>query len=266
MDDRTVGEVAKATGLTVRTLHHYDEIGLVTPSGRSASGYRLYSEADVERLHAVCTYRELGLSLEAIGELLADGDVGDHLRRQHRVVTERIARLREVQLLIDTMLEARAMDISLTDEEVFEIFGGHDPDEHRQEAEQRWGQTEAFKESSRRVRRYGAEEWRQIKAESEAIEGRFADLLRQGAGAEAPECRAVAEQHREHIDQWFYPCSHQMHRGLADLYESDARFAEHYDSREPGLSHFVSAAIRSNADAVDAGAVDADAVDGGASA
>lgn len=261
MDDRTVGQVAKATGLTVRTLHHYDDIGLVTPSGRSASGYRLYSDADVERLHTVCTYRELGLSLESIGELLADGDVGDHLRRQHRLVTEQIARLREVQLLIDTMLEARVMDVNLTDEEIFEIFGEHDPGEHRHEAERRWGQTEAFTESSRRVQRYGAAEWRQIKAEAEQIEESFAELLRHGAGAEAPECRAVAEQHREHIDRWFYPCSPLMHRGLADLYESDARFAEHYDSRESGLAHFVSAAIRSNADAVDAGAGD-----GGASA
>lgn len=247
MGERTVGEVAKATGLTVRTLHHYDEIGLVTPRSRSTSGYRLYSDADVERLHAVCTYRALGLSLESIGELLSDGDVGNHLRRQHGLVTEQIARLRDVQLMLETMMEARVMDVNLTDEEVFEIFGEHDPNAHQEEAEQRWGDSEAFRESTRRARSYGADEWRQIKAEAEEIEQRFAELLRQGSTATAPEARAVAEQHRQHIDRWFYPCSPQLHRGLADLYESDARFAEHYDGRESGLAHFVSAAIRSNA-------------------
>ena len=247
MGDRTVGEVAKATGLTVRTLHHYDAIGLVVPSGRSASGYRLYADEDVERLHAVCTYRALGLALEAIGEILADGDTDTHLRRQHALVSERIARLRDVQLTLETMIEARTINVNLTPEETFELFGKHDPSAHQEEVVDRWGETDAYRESTRRVRRYGPSEWREIKAESEAIEQAFAELLRQGWRPDALEARAAAERHRAHIERWFYPCSLAMHRGLAELYVADRRFAAHYDGREPGLAEFVSAAITANA-------------------
>jgi DNA-binding transcriptional MerR regulator len=247
MGDRTVGEVAKATGLTVRTLHHYDAIGLVVPSGRSASGYRLYADEDVERLHAVCTYRALGLSLESIAEILAEGDTDLHLRRQHALVSERIARLRDVQLTLETMIEARSINVNLTPEETFELFGEHDPGAYQDEVEERWGQTDAYRESTRRVRRYGPAEWREIKTEGEAIEQRFAELLRQGCRPDAPEARAAAERHRAHIERWFYSCPLALHRGLAELYVTDRRFAAHYDGREPGLAEFVSTAIAANA-------------------
>lgn len=252
MGDRTVGEVATATGLTVRTLHHYDAIGLVVPSGRSASGYRLYSDEDVERLHAVCTYRALGLSLESIGEILTDEDTDTHLRRQHALVADQIARLRDVQLTLETMIEARSINVDLTPEETFELFGEHDPRAHEEEVEERWGETDAYRESTRRVRRYGPAEWHEIKADGEAIEQRFAELLRQGCRPDAPEARAAAERHRMHIERWFYPCSLVMHRGLAELYVTDRRFAAHYDGREPGLAEFVSRAIAANAAAADA--------------
>jgi DNA-binding transcriptional MerR regulator len=237
--------------VSVRTLHHYDAIGLVVPSGRSASGYRLYAHEDVERLHAVCTYRAMGLSLEAIGEILTDGDTDTHLRRQHALVSERIARLRDVQLTLETMIEARSIDVNLTPEETFELFGEHDPGAHQDEVEERWGETDAYRESTRRVRRYGPSEWREIKAESEAIEQRFAELLRQGCRPDAPEARAAAERHRAHIERWFYPCSLAMHRGLAELYVTDRRFAAHYDGREPGLAAYVSTAIDANAAAAE---------------
>ena len=247
MGDRTVGEVATVTGLTVRTLHHYDAIGLVVPRGRSASGYRLYADEDVERLHAVCTYRTLGLSLEAIGDILAAEDTDTNLRRQHALVSERIARLRVVQLTLETMIEARSINVDLTPEETFELFGEHDPSALQEEVEERWGGTDAYRESTRRVQRYGPAEWREIKTEGEAIEQHFAELLRQGCRPDAPEARAAAERHRTHIERWFYPCSPAMHRGLAELYVTDPRFAAHYDGREPGLAVFVSTAIAASA-------------------
>ena len=90
----TVGDVAQLSGVTVRTLHHYDRIGLVTPSGRTAAGYRLYGEGDLDRLHAVLGYRELGFALEQIADLL-DGTAEPlaHLRRQHGLVRSRIEQL-----------------------------------------------------------------------------------------------------------------------------------------------------------------------------
>lgn len=137
--------------------------------------------------------------------------------------------------------------MNLTPEETFEIFGEHDPSAHRDEVEERWGDTAAYRESARRTRRYGAEEWRRIQAEQEAIEESFAELLREGTASDAPAARQVAERHRQHIERWFYACSPEMHRALADLYQADERFAAHYDEREVGLADYVSAAIRANA-------------------
>jgi MerR family regulatory protein len=104
MDGRTVGQVAEATGVTVRALHHSDEIGLLVLSGRSAAGYRL-----------------------------------------------------------ETMVEATMVEVSLSAEEMFSVFGRHDMNEHAQEAHERWGDTDAYRESARRVRRYGTDEWRPSK-------------------------------------------------------------------------------------------------------
>src|SRR4051794_39241291 len=127
----TVGAVARLAGVTVRTLHHYDGIGLVSPSGRSAAGYRLYDEPDLDRLHAVLAYRELGFGLEEIATLL-DGDVDPlaHLRRQHELVRTRIDHLTRLLGALEKTMEARMSGLRLTPEERFEVFGDHDPDQY----------------------------------------------------------------------------------------------------------------------------------------
>lgn len=125
MDEFTVGDVARLSGVSVRTLHHYDLIGLLTPGARSASGYRLYSDADLGRLRQVLFYRELEFGLDEIAQILADPDArtDHHLRRQHRLLRERQARTRVLLGAIENEMEARQMGISLTPEEQLEIFG-----------------------------------------------------------------------------------------------------------------------------------------------
>lgn len=118
---------------------------------------------------------------------------------------------------------------------------------HEQEARERWGETDAWRESRRRTRAYTPEQVETIKAELEEIEADFALLLE---GAEAPDgdqARAVAERARLHIDRWYYPCPPRMHVALAEMYVSDPRFRAHYEDRKEGLAEFVAAAIRANA-------------------
>src|SRR6185437_10531093 len=142
---------------TVRTLHHYDELGLLRPSARTAAGYRRYDRADLDRLEQVLSYRELGFSLEDIRTVLdqPDADPADHLRRQHQLVRERIARLRRMLGHLETAMEARQMGIALTPEEQFEVFGPEFADgrgaDYAAEAESRWGETEAWQQSRRRT-------------------------------------------------------------------------------------------------------------------
>jgi DNA-binding transcriptional MerR regulator len=240
----TVGAVARLAGVTVRTLHHYDAIGLVSPTGRSTAGYRLYDEADLDRLHAVLAYRELGFPLEEIAALLAgDADPVAHLRRQHALVRERITHLTRLLGALETTIEAHMTGTRLTPQERFEVFGDHDPDQYADEARDRWGETDAYRASAQRTATYTKDDWLRIKAEAEAVEQRFAAALAAGEPAGGPAAAVAVQEHREHISRWFYPCSPQMQQGLAQMYVEDERFARHYDDRAPGLARYVHDAI-----------------------
>src|SRR4051794_19754027 len=130
----TIGEAARLTGLTVRTLHHYDEIGLVRPAARSDAGYRLYSLADLERLQEVLGWRALGFSLEAIRELLADPahDRAGALRRQRELVAAESRRLAALGAALDAAIAAHEDGRRQEEDEMFEGF-----DRYAEEAEQR---------------------------------------------------------------------------------------------------------------------------------
>ena len=250
MTEYLVGDVARLSHVSVRALHHYDAIGLLTPSARSAAGYRLYSGADLRRLQQILFYRELGFALEEIAEILADPAAGtdDHLRRQHRLLRERRARDTALLGAIEREMEARKMGMSLTPEEQFEIFGTDKLAEYAEEAEQRWGDTEAWKQSQRRTAAYTKEDWIAIKAEADASIAGFAEAIRAGEPANGTVAMDLAEAHREHISRWFYDCGYDMHRGLAELYISDPRYIAEYDKIEPGFSGYVHDAMLANAD------------------
>jgi DNA-binding transcriptional MerR regulator len=245
----TVGQVAKLAGVTVRTLHHYDEVGLLSPSGRTSAGYRRYDDADLERLQLVRYYRELGFPLDEIAAILddPDADPAAHLRRQHELLTGQIGKLQDMVAAIELAMEARRMGIQLTPEERFEVFGDFDPDAHAEEAEQRWGGTEAYRESTRRAARYSKEDWLRNKAENEEWGRRVAAVLDSGAPADSAEAMDLAEEHRQLISRWFYECSYEIHTGLADMYVADPRFTAYYEKIRPGLAAYLSEAIHANA-------------------
>lgn len=244
----SVGEVARIAGVTVRTLHHYDDIGLLPVTARTTGGYRAYTQADLVRLQQIRSYRELGFGLDQIADMLRDGELLDHLRAQHQLLLDRIDRLRQIAAAVEKTMEARSMGIALDPEEMFEVFGEDDPTQHAEEAEQRWGDTAAYKESQRRTSSYTKDDWLQIKEQGAAAESRLLGALRSGAAPDSSEAMDAAEDHRSHIDRWFYECSHAMHRGLADMYIADPRFTAHYDDQEPGFAQFVRDAIHANAD------------------
>ena len=250
MTEYLVGDVARLSHVSVRALHHYDGIGLLRPSARSAAGYRLYSDADLRRLQQILFYRELGFALEEIADILADPAAGtdDHLRRQHRLLRERQARDTALLGAIEREMEARKMGIALTPEEQFEIFGTDKLAEYTEEAKQRWGDTDAWKQSERRTAAYTKEDWIAIKGEADANITGFAEAMRAGEPATGTVAMDLAEAHRQHLARWFYDCNYQMHRGLAELYVSDPRYMAEYDKIEPGFSGYVHDAILANAD------------------
>ncbi len=242
---KTVGEVSALSGVTIRTMHHYDEIRLLSPSERSDAGYRLYAESDLERLQEILGWQSLGFSLEEIRGLL---DTPGHdriaaLRAQAELIAAERARLAAVGAVIDDALTAHDTGQAIKEAAMFRGF--HNA--HRDEVRERWGDTETYHEAQRRTASYGPDEWRQIHAEARQNEERLAELMAAGEPANGPAARNAAEQHRLHLDRWFYPCPPDLHRSLAAMYVDDPRFSKRYESRAPGLTAYLAAAINANA-------------------
>jgi DNA-binding transcriptional MerR regulator len=211
MNAKTVGAVATLTGVSVRTLHHYDDIGLVVPSVRTPAGYRGYTDVDLERLQLVLTYRAAGLPLDEIRALLddADADVVANLQRQHALLTEQANRLQ------DTIKAAEAA-----------------------EAQARWGDTDAWKQSQQRTARLTEDDWARVRADGTALLDALAESKRAGVAPGSPRADELAARHRASIEQ-FYDCSDDMHRCLVQMYLADERFTRYYDDVEPGLAQYV---------------------------
>ncbi len=241
MDANTVGAVATLTGVSVRTLHHYDHIGLVVPSVRTPAGYRGYTDADIERLHLVLVYRSVGMPLEEIRTLLDDSsaDVVEHLQRQHELLLEQADRLEHTIKAVEELMNAHRKGIQLTAEEQVEIFGTTAfGEEYAAEAEERWGETDAWKQSQQRVSQFDKQDWIAIKAEGDALLDALAQAKRGGVKPGSLEANELAARHRTSIER-FYDCGDEMHRNLVEMYLADERFTRYYDDVEPGLAQFV---------------------------
>src|SRR5690242_5144458 len=241
MDANTVGAVAALTGVSVRTLHHYDHIGLVVPSVRTPAGYRGYTDADIERLHMVLVYRSIGMPLDEIRALLDEpgADVVEHLRRQHALLLEQADRLQHSIKAVEELMNAHRRGIQLTAQEQIEIFGTTAViEEYAAEAEQRWGKTDAWEQSQQRVSRFNKDDWTAIKAEGDALLDALAHAKRGGVQPGSAEANELAARHRASIER-FYDCGDEMHRNLAEMYLADERFTRYYDDVEPGLAQFV---------------------------
>jgi DNA-binding transcriptional MerR regulator len=258
-----VKDVARMSGVSVRALHHYDEIGLLVPSGRTESGYRLYDDDDLLRLQQIFIGRELGMPLEEIKRSLEDPafDRRAALERQREEITRRAERAAAMLRAIDTALAALTTEgdrtmkgdngnrtlRDMSAEEITALFDGFDPSLHEDEVKRRWGKTDAYKESARRTGKYTKADWERYSGESHSIMTDAAQLFRSGAAADSDEAVEIAERHRLSIDRWFYPCAPKMHSGLAGMYEADVRFTENIEKYARGLTVWWAAAIRANA-------------------
>lgn len=242
---RTVSEIAALAGVTVRTLHHYDTIGLLRPATRTDAGYRLYDDAEVTRLHEIVVWRSLGFPLDEIRALLDDPahDPLEALRLHRARLQAELGELHDRLTALDRAIARAEQARPFDDDDLVALFDGFDARTFADEAEQTWGHTDAFREAQRRTAGYGPAEWRALKAEADAIHEELARLRHEGLAPDAPEVRVAAEAHRAHIERWFYPCPAEIHRGLGQLYTTDPRFTATYDRIAEGLATYLSDAI-----------------------
>jgi len=243
----TVKAVSKIAGVSVRTLHHYDQIGLLKPAAVSAAGYRLYDERDLQKLQQVLFFKELGFDLKEIKRILSDPDF-DRQRAlvQHRkLLLERQGRLRRLIKSVDNTLKAiqRGKPMNAT------MFEGFDPTQYEEEARRRWGHTDAWKESQRRGKPYTKEEWAAIQTEGGEILKRLVAVMdRSPSDPQSQE--AIAAHHRQ-INERFYTCTPEIYRGLAGAYANDPGFNAFYEKIKPGLARFMHDCMTIYADSIE---------------
>lgn len=249
----TVGEVADLTRLSIRTLHHYDAIGLLRPSGRSEGNYRLYTPADLGRLHRVLTFRDLGFPLAEIARLL-DAQESEQLAALNlraALLRTELGRVQRQLEQVTSLLGERPGEgaFPMNNDDIKEIFDGFDHQQYEPEVQERWGDTDAYRQSAERTRRYTRADWTRIKAEGEALNAQYTALMDRGVSPTSPEAQAVAAEHRAYFQRWFYDPSVEMMRGLAAMWVQDERFTRNIDKTRSGLAAYQSAAVTAWADA-----------------
>lgn len=247
-DGFAVGRTAALVGVSVKTLHHWDTIGLVRPGARTWAAHRLYSGDDIARIHRVLVYRELGFSLAEIGRILDDpaADARDHLRRQRSQLAERISRLQKTLGAVDRMLEASKPGIRLSPEEQVAIFGDDWQPAWVGEAEDRWGDSAQWAQYAERAAGMTPDDWRDIAAVTDALHTDLAAAGRAGVVPGSDEANALAERHRASIATYF-DCTHAMHACLGRMYVGDAGYTAFYDGLAPGLTLWLRDVIFANA-------------------
>lgn len=244
---RTVGDVAQLLGISVRTLHYWEERGLVVPE-RTWSDYRLYSDTDIARLQQVMAYRATGMSLDAIRDLLAGPGTGvDHLRRQRQLLMEKQGELTRMIDALDYLLEDAMNNHELSVDEVAAILGEANFPAYQAEAEEAYGETSDWEISAKRQARMTKADWERVARCQHDVETRLAQAMQAGVVPGSEEANALAEEHRALLSEAFFPVTHAKHVILGRGYVADRRFRAHYDDVAPGLTHWLHQVIDANA-------------------
>ncbi len=243
----TVKQLAKMAGVSVRTLHYYDQIGLLKPSARSHSGYRQYGKPELLRLQQILFFKELDFPLNKIRGILDDPEFDTVTALQnHRLLlqkqSERTALLLET---IDKTIQRLAEDsMMMTDAELYEGFTKEQIERYEREVAEKFN-PQRVQESKRRIGKMSKAQWQGVKAEGDAVTQLIADLA--DRAPEDPEVQTLIARHHAWIEN-FYPASADVYRGLGQMYAEHEEFKASYEKFRPGLADFMKVAIAYYAD------------------
>ena len=242
-----IKEVAQISDVSVRTLHYYDEIGLLTPNDRTAAGYRLYDDADLLRLQQILIGRSLGLALEEIRQSLdsPDFDYANSLRRQRDRLVERLDETHKMISAIDHTLEGLAAPGRVIDFK--QVFDGFDPADYEAETRARWGESDAYAQSAQRTKSYTDADWSALKTELDGIWSDAAEAMRAEVAPTSDRAASIVERHRRHVHRWFYDLTPAMHAELAEMWANDPRFKANIDKFGIGLTDWLVPAVKAAA-------------------
>ncbi len=245
MSSYTVQKLASLAGVTVRTLHHYDAIGLLKPGSRTDSGYRLYKEKDLLKLQQIMFYKELEFPLDEIKKIINNKSFNmvRALENHRKMLADRNKRTETLLKTIDkTIKELKEEKHMLKDEELYEGFSKEEAKKLREYAEEaaKTYDPGMVKESYHRVRKLTKEQWKNVQKEGEDNTKLLASLM--GKDPASKEVQAAITKHYNHLNNFYTP-NKEMYRGLGELYVTDDRFRAHYDKYGKGLADFIKKAI-----------------------
>ena len=235
----TVHQVCGRTGVSVRTLHYYDEIGLLEPAEVTEAGYRLYDDEALRRLATILFFRELEFPLKQIRDILNSPrfDRGAALKDQLALLKLRRKHIEKLIALAETnIMEEGRMDLD------FSAFDRTEMDQYAKEARERWGGTAAYEESRKKMQSYGKDDYDRLAADMGSAFAEFA-RLRSGNPA-APEAQTAVRKLQALITDRCYICTDEILAGLGQMYVADERFTKNIDLAGEGTAAFASEAIR----------------------
>ena len=233
-----IKEFAEFTGVSVRTLHYYDEIGLLPPADVDrATGYRFYDENSLLRMQEILFYRELDFSLKSIEEILSSPnyDKVKALKEQKQLLTLKKERLERL---------IAAIDAAEKGENIMKAFDSSEFETYKAEVKERWGNTDAYKEHTEKTKNYGKDKWSSLGADMDIILGEFALCMKNGSAPDAEETQNLVKKLQNHITENYYTCTREILSGLGQMYVADERFKNNIDKHANGTAEFIGEAIK----------------------
>lgn len=235
----TVHEVSRLTGVSVRTLHYYDKIGLLHPTAVSEAGYRLYDDTALERMQQILLFRELEFPLKEIKAIL-DSEGFDRRKALEQQIELLTLRKEHLENLITF---ARGIKLTGVKHMDFTAFDTTKIDEYARQAKEAWGTTKEYREFEEKAKRRSPEEEKQMLTDFMEIFRNFGAMM--GQEPSAPQVQAQVKVLQEYITEHFYHCTSEILSGLGKMYSGGGEFTENIDGiGGEGTAAFTEAAIR----------------------
>lgn len=233
-----INELAKLANVSVRTLHHYDAIGLLVPKRDGKNKYRTYGDDELLRLQQILFFRELEFTLSEIGDIIdsPEFDMVQALKDHKVMLREKKKRIDGLVRVIDKTIAKITKQMHMKDEELYDGFSKEEMEELSAEAKARWGHTNQYKESEQKMRGMSKEQFAVIRQEGDEILHEGATIVHEPI--DGPLAQALIAKHYKHLSNFYTPTP-EMYKGLAEMYLADTRFTEYFAKVHPNLPKFM---------------------------
>ncbi|WP_139490238.1 MerR family transcriptional regulator [Brevibacillus dissolubilis] len=237
----TVKELAQLSGVSVRTLHYYDEIGLLHPAYYGDNGYRYYEEEQLFTLQQILFFRELDFSLSDIQELLTSDMFNqlEALQSHKKLLATQVSRLQKLMSTIDKTIDHLRGESTMQHDEMYQGFDPKKQAQYEQELKERYGKeaSDLIEESNRNIKSWNKPDWDEVKAFAEEINKELTALIG-GHSPETPEVQRVIQKHFDWVKRFYTPTK-EVYSGLGQLYVDHPDFRKLYDAHHPQLAEFL---------------------------